>query len=86
MDCLGNCSRNTADFQEVVGGKLTERCLRGFMYAKPRNLYFSTGTWESLKDFKRGLEVISFAFGKTSGRTLRSELERMEHLGRKKSE
>lgn len=55
---FGNHSRNTADFQEVVGGEVTERCLKGLMYAKPRNLYFTIGIGESLKDFKREIEMI----------------------------
>ena len=86
MDCFGNYSISIADFQEVVGDEIKERCLKGLMYAKPRDLYFSIGIGESLKDFMRESNVIGLAFGKISGSTSKDELERTENLGREKSE
>ena len=85
MDCFGNYSISIADFQEVVGDEIKERCLKDLLYAKSSSLHFSTGIGESLKDFMRETDVIGLALGKISGSTSKGELERIEHLDRKMS-
>ena len=83
MDCFGNYNISTADFQEVVGDEIKERCLKDLLYAKSSSLHFSTGIGESLKDFMRETDQIGLALVKISGSTSKGELERTEHLDRK---